>query len=94
MPRLPRFVTAFLLLALSSAPPAHAAAGPPQELDDYIVKALEQWQIPGLALAVIKDDKVVLTAGFYADFALADGKVTSMTLTQPSQPKLTLERKK
>jgi CubicO group peptidase (beta-lactamase class C family) len=65
MTRLLLLVTAFSFLALTSPPPAHAAAGPPsQRLDDYITSAMKQWQVPGLAVAVVKNDKVVLSKGY------------------------------
>jgi CubicO group peptidase (beta-lactamase class C family) len=33
-------------------------------LDQYIKKGMEQWQIPGLAIAIIKDGKVILSKGY------------------------------
>jgi CubicO group peptidase (beta-lactamase class C family) len=33
-------------------------------LDDYINKAIKDWEVPGLAIAVVKDDKIVLAKGF------------------------------
>jgi CubicO group peptidase (beta-lactamase class C family) len=33
-------------------------------LDDYIREAMEKWQVPGLAIAVVKDGDVVLARGF------------------------------
>lgn len=42
------------------AAPAEALAG----LDTYIEKALTDWHTPGLTLAVVKDDRVVLTRGY------------------------------
>ncbi len=33
-------------------------------LDEYIHKVREEWQVPGLAVAVVKDDKVLLCKGF------------------------------
>lgn len=34
------------------------------ELDKYINKSLEEWKLPGLAIAIVKDDSVVYIKGF------------------------------
>lgn len=34
------------------------------ELDDYIEKAREEWQVPGAAVVIVKDDKIVYAKGF------------------------------
>lgn len=34
------------------------------DLDSYIKKGIKQWNIPGLAIAIIKDDKVVVMKGY------------------------------
>lgn len=33
-------------------------------IDDYIIENMEYFQVPGLALAVVKDDKVIFIAGY------------------------------
>lgn len=53
-----------LLLVFSFLPSAPAAEDPLQGLDDYVNKALKDWEVPGLALAVVKDDKLVLIRGY------------------------------
>jgi CubicO group peptidase (beta-lactamase class C family) len=63
MPRIVLVVTALLLLAAASAP-ARAEEGPFKGLDDYINQAMKEWEVPGLALAVVKDDKVILSKGY------------------------------
>ncbi len=32
--------------------------------DDYVNKAMKEWEVPGLAIAVVKDDKIVYAKGF------------------------------
>ena len=32
--------------------------------DDYVNKAIKEWEVPGLALAIVKDDKVVYAKGY------------------------------
>ena len=34
------------------------------ELDEYIAGAPESWDVPGLAVAIVKDDQVVLAKGY------------------------------
>ena len=56
----PLTLVAFLVLAS-----ALVAQKPPLEgLDAYIERAMPQWQTPGLAVAVVKNDKVVYAKGF------------------------------
>src|SRR5262249_12343497 len=43
---------------------AAAQEAPLQGLDEYIAKAMKEWEVPGLSLAVVKDDKVVLSKGY------------------------------
>jgi CubicO group peptidase (beta-lactamase class C family) len=41
--------------------------GQPAQLagfDDYVTKAMKDWEVPGLAIAVVKDDKVVFAKGY------------------------------
>lgn len=44
--------------------PALAQPAPLSGLNDYINKALKDWEIPGLAIAVVKDDSIVYMKGF------------------------------
>ncbi len=42
-----------------------AAQGPPlQGFDDYVNKARAEWEAPGLAIAIVKDDKIVFAKGY------------------------------
>ncbi|MBA3894613.1 MAG: serine hydrolase, partial [Gemmatimonadales bacterium] len=54
-----------LLLVLLLAPQvAFAQRGALRGLDSYIEKGMREWDIPGLAIAVVKDDSVVYARGF------------------------------
>lgn len=53
---------AICLLVL--AEPASAQSQPLQGLDRFIAQSMNAWQVPGLALAVVKDDSVVLSKGY------------------------------
>ena len=35
-----------------------------ENLDAYIDKSMKEWQIPGLAIAIVKDDEVIFNKGF------------------------------
>jgi CubicO group peptidase (beta-lactamase class C family) len=59
----PRVVIAVALL-LGVGNVATAQEGPLKGLDEYVTKAMHDWQLPGLALAVVKDDAVVLAKGY------------------------------
>lgn len=52
----------FLLLASSLCIAAQAA--PLQGFDDYVYKAMKEWEVPGIAIAIVKDDKVILAKGY------------------------------
>ena len=52
----------FLFLFVAS--PVHAQGDPLQGLDAYIRKSMADWQIPGLAVAVVKDDKVAFIRAY------------------------------
>jgi len=54
----------FVLLSITFSSAARAQEAPLKEFDDYVNKALKDWQVPGIAIAIVKDDKVVLAKGY------------------------------
>lgn len=58
-----RIISAILLLFIS-VNFANAQDAPLQGLDDYVKKAMDDWKVAGLAIAVVKDDKIVFTKGY------------------------------
>jgi CubicO group peptidase (beta-lactamase class C family) len=56
----------WLLLVVStlSHSAAQAQSKPLQGLDDYITKSMADWKIPGLALAIVRNDSVILVKGY------------------------------
>ena len=50
------------------------------ELDKYINKSLEEWELPGLAIAIVKDDSVVYIKGFGVKEVNKPEKVDDNTL--------------
>jgi CubicO group peptidase (beta-lactamase class C family) len=59
---------------------AAARRGPLEGLDGYIEEAMERWRIPGLAIAVVKDDRVVYARGFGVRELGKPERVTEKTL--------------
>lgn len=55
---------ALFTILLASSLPVRAQSGPLQGLDAYVQQAMSQWKVPGVALAVVKDDRVVLVKGY------------------------------
>jgi CubicO group peptidase (beta-lactamase class C family) len=53
-----------LTLALCVAPCAFAQEAPLQGFDEYVNKALKDWEVPGVGIAIVKGDKVVLAKGY------------------------------
>ncbi len=46
------------------AGPALAQSAPLQNLDDYVERAVADWNVPALSIAVVKDDRVVFARGY------------------------------
>jgi len=69
-----------LLLAVASVPGDLLAqtAGAPPDLDAYVGRALKTFEVPGMALAIVKDDAVVAAKGYgvrkLGDPTLVDSK--------------------
>ena len=66
MLRIFRIVPLVLALALPWLCPAatFGQAAPLDGLDAYIERTMPQWEVPGLAIAVVKDDSVIFARGY------------------------------
>jgi len=55
-----------LLVLLTLAPPAGAQTleARLKEIDEYAAKAGRDWNVPGFAIAIVKDDRVVFAKGY------------------------------
>ena len=63
--KLKRRFLALVLLAALAAPFAAAQTAPvPQDLDTFAARVLKEFEVPGLAVAIVKDGKVVLAKGY------------------------------
>jgi CubicO group peptidase (beta-lactamase class C family) len=65
MVRLPALCGGALLcgIAMAAAAPA-ARSGPPRDLDAVVARAMRDFEVPGLALAVVKDGRPVVLKGY------------------------------
>src|SRR5690606_37232237 len=79
-PVMRRILSAVVLASLF--PPAlgaqNAPSGPPRNIDRYVTHIMEDYEVPGLALAIVKDGKVVVARGYgvrkRGEAAKADGQ--------------------
>jgi CubicO group peptidase (beta-lactamase class C family) len=55
---------ALLVVLSTAATVARAQEGPGKDFDDYVNKALKDWEVPGLAISIVKDDKVIFAKGY------------------------------
>jgi CubicO group peptidase (beta-lactamase class C family) len=75
--------TPSLLLLLpfaSGAAQARSAADPIRDLDAYTAKAVADWKVPGLAIAVVKDGQIVFAKGYGVREAGKPAPVDTQTL--------------
>jgi CubicO group peptidase (beta-lactamase class C family) len=66
--------------SLAAAPPASAPPQPLQGLDAYVQRTMQDWRVPGLALVVVKDGKVLVARGYGVRELGKPGKVDADTL--------------
>ena len=58
-------VAAVLLFsAAACVPGGRAQSAPPPDLDAYVARTMQTFEVPGMAVAIVKDGKVVLTKGY------------------------------
>ena len=55
-------IVSFLLLLLVQSVVAQQAPG--ADFDDYVSKAMKEWGVPGVAIAIVKDDRIVFSKGY------------------------------
>src|SRR6267142_2802806 len=70
MPQTRRVLAAMLALVVTATPAFAASPSAPRrevfppKLDAYIAKVLRDWDLPGAAVAVVKDGRVVVVKGY------------------------------
>src|ERR1700693_4214355 len=55
---------AFLFVLFLFALRVFAQNAPPADLDAYVARAMKTYEVPGIAVAIVKDGKVVLAKGY------------------------------
>ncbi|MBC7790562.1 MAG: serine hydrolase [Anaerolineae bacterium] len=82
-----RRLAAALGLLLAAGPTASfaqtASAAPngfPAELDAYIAKAVKDWEVPGLSIAIVRNDSVIVVKGYGVREMGKPGKVDQNTV--------------
>lgn len=78
--RRPLVVSLVLLALLSATPPAEAADERVAALDSYVARGVDEWEVPGLAIAVVKDGELVFAKGYGVRELGVDGAVDEHTL--------------
>jgi CubicO group peptidase (beta-lactamase class C family) len=68
------------LLATWLVSPAAAQQAPLRGLDAYVEQAMRAWSVPGLALAVVRGDSVILARGYGVREAGTTGRVDEHTM--------------
>ena len=59
------FLLALLvLLSTAAVSPGQDPNSPPTDLDTYVARTLKEFEVPGVAVAIVKDGKVVLSKGY------------------------------
>src|SRR5262249_24103779 len=69
-----------LVTLLSFNTPALCQQSPVPGLDEYITKALHDWEVPGLALAIVKNDSVIYMKGYGVRKLGTEDKVDEKTM--------------
>jgi CubicO group peptidase (beta-lactamase class C family) len=64
MLKLPRDLFAAAILIAASAVSLCAQTAPPPDLDSYVAKSMKTFDVPGMAVAIVKDGKVVIAKGY------------------------------
>ncbi len=53
-----------LFLVVVAFQPAIGQEAPLNGFDDYVNKSLRDWEVPGMAIAIVKEDRIVLAKGY------------------------------
>ena len=75
------FIFIWLLTSLcANLSPAVAQNADWQSFETYVNKVLTDWQVPGAAVAVVKDDKIVYAKGFGVKEISQADKISERTI--------------
>jgi CubicO group peptidase (beta-lactamase class C family) len=57
-------MVAMLAIVVCVSQSVSAQEAPGKEFDEYVHKALKQWEVPGVAVAIVKNDQIVFAKGY------------------------------
>ncbi|MCG6956672.1 MAG: serine hydrolase [Gemmatimonadetes bacterium] len=72
--------TIFSVVVCAAPRTARAQATPLGGLDDYVESAMEDWNVPGLAISVVRNDSVIFERGYGVRELGSEGAVDGNTL--------------
>jgi CubicO group peptidase (beta-lactamase class C family) len=75
-----RLVAVALIVSSLSSRAVAQVAGPPADLDQWVARAMQEFDVPGMALAIVKDGQVVVSKGYGVRELGKPGKVDAHTL--------------
>lgn len=78
----PIFLVTSLIVLISFAMPLRAAEDHQNDLDDAIQKAMAEWQVPGLALVVVKGNETIFMKGYGTRIVGKDLRIDGKTFLQ------------
>ena len=78
--RITRAIAAAFILSCVCFLPVRAQQSLPADLDEYVARTLKEFNVPGLAIAVVKDGRVVIARGYGIREIGKPGRVDEHTL--------------
>ena len=76
------FLVSSIILLISFAMSVSAAGNQQNDLDDAMQKAMSEWQVPGLALVVVKGNETIYMKGYGTSIVGKDLKIDEKTFLQ------------
>src|ERR1043165_1161771 len=52
------------MMIVAAATTAYSQQPPSKDFDEYVNKAIKDWEVPGLAIAIVKNDQIVYAKGY------------------------------
>jgi CubicO group peptidase (beta-lactamase class C family) len=74
-----RLLSSLFIIGLTASA---ASAQTPAQVDRLVAETMRQWKLPGLAVAVVKDDKVIVAKGYGVKELGGSAPITDQTLFQ------------
>ncbi len=78
--KLKGFLAVMPILGMAASRPAGAQAEPVPGLDSYVNEAMRAWNVPGLAIAIVRNDSIILSRGFGVLEIGRPARVTNQTV--------------